>query len=256
MATTQTVSAKANIYNPQDNQTDERYKEYVQNTTTSPRKIFICEDTKHKTVDLWRHFFRLANLPPDIIIDHSGGCDNDEVEISIRHTQKSHPAYKPIIFRQYDRDGLTVEQVEAVTKSRENKWSKISSKYKVSFLPVAEIENFALISENNNIDISNVGDDDEFMVGVEDKCLKFASIFKNQPEEVLFSGHNYHKQKILIKMRNEAISNPTYYFPGKKFIGANNGINILLKLKNYTSLPKELKNYLDSIKNFFEDRAA
>ncbi len=69
--------------------------------------------------------------------------------------------YIPRVFRSLDRDGYTDQQVEFLEKfltiKKRKKSTVKENDYKLKFLPVNEIENFAVLAEAffNDFDFSN-----------------------------------------------------------------------------------------------------
>ncbi|MBI4920073.1 AAA family ATPase [Candidatus Azambacteria bacterium] len=115
---------------------------------TQPGRIFICEDKDNKVIKLWKKLFEMFNIT-DIVVMSSEGSTKNFIEIGIRHQQKLNTAYNPKVFRQVDRDSLTDEQISSI----ENKVfinEKRDLKYEFKFLPVNEMENFAILSNTQN----------------------------------------------------------------------------------------------------------
>jgi len=111
-----------------------------------PNKIFIYEDKN--TSKLWEKLFKDKKIK-DIKIYCSEGSDKNEYEIIFRKKVEEKDDYKPLIFRQIDRDGLTNFQIKKVEEKKCNQFKKAFKKYVVEPLPVNEIENFAVISSKN-----------------------------------------------------------------------------------------------------------
>ncbi len=110
-----------------------------------PKKVFICEDAN--AIKLWENllFHKLGLDRTDFKIISSKGCANSEVETALLHLMRENNEYKPKVFRQLDRDGFTNQQISflEIAKSRNSEYVKFDG-YKVKFLPVNEIENFAV----------------------------------------------------------------------------------------------------------------
>lgn len=219
-----------------------------------PEKIFICED-KNATI-LWENLlFEKINLHRDNFkVMSSRGCSNNEVETAILHLMKERKNYKPIIFRQLDRDGFTTDQITFLEQVKENhsEFSKFS-KYKIKFMPVNEIENFGILIDPyfteeklKEFDINN-RISDAFRQTTNNNLLSAQKLCKDESEKNLFRG----KEAIMIQ---EARTDLLRYFPGKEIKKTKRGFNperLLIK-KTFQELPSELQSYLSIIKNFFE----
>ncbi|WP_418982535.1 hypothetical protein [Alistipes sp.] len=110
-----------------------------------PENIFICEDKD--APQIWRHLFSEFEINAEIIIMPSKGCCNNNVEIIYSHKITEREGYNPKIFRQFDRDGYLPDQINFIENNICRKFPKIQH-YKVAFLPVNELENFAILSSN------------------------------------------------------------------------------------------------------------
>lgn len=219
-----------------------------------PEKIFICED--ENSIILWESLLfqktGISNIKFKVI--SSKGCTNNEVESAIIHLMRSKNDYKPMIFRQLDRDGFNNEQVIFLESAKLlNSEYKKFKKYIVKFLPVNEIENFAVISDpyfsieklkeyeiNNKIS-------DEFRQTTNNNILNSLKLCKDDAEKKLFRGKEG-------KMINEARQDLLKFFPGKeiKKLKRNFNCDSALQNKNFSELPIDLQNYLNAIKIFFE----
>ncbi len=95
----------------------ERYEESINQLTKElkdiyPDKIFIYEDKRAKK--LWEKFFKSANIN-GVTMYCSYGADNDSCEIVFHAKLKEKKgSYRPLIFRQVDRDGLTNSQIQKI----------------------------------------------------------------------------------------------------------------------------------------------
>ncbi len=121
-----------------------------------PDNIFICEDKKKATTKLWEHLLKVYDID-NVNVLPSDGCNRDIIENHIEVMRFNDKNYKPRVFRQVDRDMLTDEQVLAI-ENVENKKNK-GYDYKRKFLPVNEVENFALLIKKNKDDFDVVKDE-------------------------------------------------------------------------------------------------
>lgn len=156
-------------------------------------------------------------------------------------------------FRQIDRDGLTDNQINVISDYLFNKVTE-GLNYKYQFLPVNEIENFAVLIndqfndeflENNRIDL-----EDAFNTSANSTCLNLSSKFRDEP---LFNVHN--NAKITQPMKDFARIDWKKYFPGKEICAKIPHFNPIsfLRSKSKEKLPDELKNYMDNIISFFNN---
>lgn len=254
MATTQTVSAKANIYNPQDN-SEKSYTEFVQNTTTLPEKIFVCEDQSPQVISLWKNLLANNNIRAEVISSEGSSVRiKDFCKIA---RSLSDMEYNPKTFTQVDGDGLNEMQIKAIETLG------------IFPLPVNEIENFAVIIDkkrfNKKFWKKNILDlEESLLITTDEKCKKYLKALRRDSHKSLFEDIEEKNGEItkkntnvrtILKLRRMAINNPLVYFPGK---------DICKKLQNYNPIntilgcpkekyPKELKEYLSKIKEFFMD---
>lgn len=102
-----------------------------------PPKILIVEDSKKTVIDLWRYL--LAD--DSITVLPGGGCTNKTQEHWIEVQKQLKPDYDPKVLKVIDRDGYTAHQLDFLNTQKVG--------YKQIFLPVYEIENFAVIDNEN-----------------------------------------------------------------------------------------------------------
>jgi predicted ATPase len=219
-----------------------------------PDKVFICED--ENAIKLWEKlFFEKTGIINDKLkVISSKGCTNNEVEIALMHLMKEKNGYNPIVFRQLDRDGFSNEQIVflEMAKARNADFQKFR-KYKVSFLPVNEIENFSIQTDSyyteDKLKVYEINNKitDAFRQTINNNLINAQKLCKSDTERDLFRGQES-------KMLLEARTNLLKYFPGKeiKRIKTNfNCDNALLK-NDFNSLPLELQGFLNDIKIFFD----
>lgn len=220
-----------------------------------PDKVFICED--EKAIKLWENLlFEKAQINKlKFKIISSKGCTNNAVEIALLHLMNTKPGYKPKIFRQLDRDGYTSEQIIFLEnkKMKNSDFSKFQ-KYTVKFLPVNEIENFAILLDsyytveklqefetNNKIS-------DAFTQTTNANIITAQKICKDEIEKSYFRGKE-------AKMIQEARLDLLKLFPGKeiKRLKRNFNCDNILISKTFDELPIELQTYLNEVKEYFEN---
>ncbi len=219
-----------------------------------PRNVFICED--ENSIKLWENllFDKISLDRTSFKIISSKGCANNAVETALLHLIKEKGDYKPKLFRQLDRDGFTVEQISFLenAKSKNSDYTKFRG-YKVIFLPVNEIENFAVLTDDwfteellkefkNNNKIS-----DAFRQTTDSNLNSAQKLCKTDKEKELFRSKDP-------EMLKEARISLLKYFPGKeiKKIKKNFNCDKVLIEKRLEDLPQELKDYLSEIKDYFE----
>lgn len=229
-------------------------KNYKSLLRTHPAKVFVCEDSSKKTINLWRRWLDMFNLK-DVKIMSSNGCTTMNIENWAREQQGLDPNYKPKIFREIDRDGLTNEQIKVLTtKNFKDIIGKVT--YEVKFLPVHEIENFAVIKEKkfdkkfwktHGDSIKNIF---EVKASGSAKILDKFFDFK----EPVFRGNDGNYTVPMQIMRDVALKKWQNLFNGKelcKKLPNFNPIGFLNSL-NKDSLPKELIEYMKEVKDFYE----
>ncbi len=218
-------------------------------TNLFPQKIFICED--QNGVALWENllFDKLSLERTSFKIIPSKGCSVDNVEIAIQHLKKTKPSYNPKIFRQLDRDGFTKEQIECLEDLKTKKFKTL--KYKLKFLPVNELENFAVLA------------DPYFTIELVQKFENFNKLsteFNGTINANIFSAMKLcddEKKKLFNsqqkKMVEEANSNLLKYYPGKEIKKLKTGFNAekaLIKM-TFDEYDIELKEFLTEIQEFY-----
>ena len=219
-----------------------------------PEKIFIYEDKNAKK--MWAKFFKSANIN-DVKIFCSEGADNNKWEIIFQGKLKEKSSYKPLVFRQIDRDGLTNSQIKKVQEKHCERFAMFK-KYVVEPLPVNEIENFAVMTSENKTEfeeyLENNRDRDQLdnttREIMEDKIKKLHKAF-NYKEKDLFDRNN---PKVITDMLTEARKDKLKYFKGKEICRLKQNfkpIEYLNRLSN-EEYPLELQNYLEKIKKFYE----
>lgn len=219
-----------------------------------PTRLFICEDEGCKI--LWQRLLNLAGIA-DISVECSGGCAKMEIEIALKRHSKSDNNYKPKIFRQIDRDGFTPEQVLALERIFQDKWAKLGT-YKLSYLPVYEMENFAiilLVDEFNGLLSANTNKRDL----ARDAFTKAATSNLRAVRRIVedkFGGEekahfNFDDDSAMKKIADGDILR---LHPGKELQKLKESFDAISHLKaidNLEELPNELQAYLQCIKQFF-----
>lgn len=220
-----------------------------------PEKIFICED--EKAIRFWENllFDKSQIDSTSFKIIASKGCANNDVETAVLHLMNSKPRYEPTIFRQLDRDGYTDEQITFLefARTRNSNYSKFK-KYKVAFLPVNEIENFAILTDpyftEEKLKDWEVGNKitDAFRQTTNSNIIAVQKLCKNDAEKDIFRSKE-------ANMLQEARKDLLRFFPGKeiKKTKQNFSIEKVLIKKELIDLPNELQTYLTQIKDFFEN---
>jgi hypothetical protein len=127
--------------------------------------------------------------------------------------------------------------------------------YEVKFLPVNELENFAVLSDvhfsDALIETHKITLEDHFSqtagANIDHNNNKFATDLFKYTE----------KYRIANQMKREAEKDIKRYFPGKeiKKLKANLDANKALKNLEAKDYPQELKDYLATIKSFFQKPA-
>ncbi len=219
-----------------------------------PDKVFICEDAK--IVDFWQTTLKDNGIK----VLSSDGVDSDIVEIAFLQKLTERSDYKPIIFRQIDRDGFTGEQIAIVEKKKTEKYAGKFEKYKLIALPVNAIENFALMTQENTTEFTKIIDSNKDTI--EDKTretigarVKAVNNMFGREEKAF---HNEKKLddygKIITKMLENARENKLHFFKGKEIAKKKQDFNAIRYLRslNHSKYPQELQNYIQEIKDFFE----
>ncbi len=215
-----------------------------------PDNVFICEDGSKQTINFWNKLFQKYGIQ-DVKVYSSGWCTIDTIEDVFFHkkTQDKQQDWNPKIIREVDRGGLMDSEINLLKQKKTNKYSWL--RYKFLVLPVYEIENFAILIDqdifkeiwnNNEKKISNE------TISELDNRLK--EIKKIEGSEIKFVDTGF-----TIKYSKGLDSNPLKYHAWKSFISIKGNYhweNIILN-KNIEDRPTELKEYLDEIKSFFNN---
>jgi hypothetical protein len=219
---------------------------------THPLKVFVCEDSSQEAIKFWRKMLKMFGLA-DIKIMPSNGCTTVNIEDWAHEQQKLDPEYKPKIFREIDRDGLTKKQIRKIEAKIKDKTRSIN--YKLKFLPVHEVENFAVIKEprfDNNF-WETYADEikSAFEIKASDKAKLFDRFFKYQ--ELVFRGTDGNYTAVMQGMRDDALKNWKSLFNGKKICGKLSNFKPInyLCLLDKKNLPKELLKYMEEVKKFY-----
>ena len=161
--------------------------------------------------------------------------------------------YSPVIFRQIDRDGLTNEQIKIIEDDYSKKWNKNTLKCRLKFLPVYELENFAVISNSGQFnddffDSNKFNLENKFDKTSEAKCKELSGRYGE-----LFGDRGF-VANATSKMRQEATSDYRSFFPGKEICSLLKNFDTYDILKGFSeeNMPQELKDYMTEVKNFFE----
>ncbi len=226
-------------------------REYEQILMSRPDKIFICEDSDRKIIEFWEHILMIYDLK-DIKIMPSHGCTNTFIENGVRYQRNLDNNYNPKIFRQIDRDGLSNDQINFINNRI---FENISNglDYKYQFIPVNEVENFAVLLSNQFSSVfwetHRIELEDKFNICALSTCQHLVSIFKG---EKLFNIHG--DATVTQPMKDFARTNWKKYFPGKDICTKVPNFNAIVVLKSLKQeeLPQELKDYMICIKQFFE----
>jgi AAA15 family ATPase/GTPase len=220
---------------------------------SQPLKIFICEDSAEESIKLWDKWLSLFDIK-DIKVMTSEGSTKNLVENGIRHQQKLNSGYNPKVFRQLDRDGLTDEQIKVIDEEIFNKEGGFT--YKSLYLSVHEIENFAvLINQTLFADqfwtINEHLIVDSFERTATEKASYFDKRFDYKKKEFRDSG-NY--TLVMQRMRTAARVDWRRFFPGKEICRKVTNFSPIKYLyeQDKEILPKELINYMEEIKKFFD----
>jgi hypothetical protein len=235
-------------------QAEQEFKQKVEKLRVNfPERVFICEDKN--AVKTWETLFKRNGIE-DITVISSKGCTLNTVEIWISENIKRNSTYKPKVFRSLDRDGYTENQVEFLEKKlneRNGKDLKITD-YKIKFLPVNELENFAVLIDDYFTDeiIENRKTHlEDKLIQTIDSNLKQNNAKFNDDTDLF----NIHKNSLLRKnMEREAEPNKKKFYPGKELKKLKPNFNPERFLRNLSpsKYPEELTQYLSEIKTFFE----
>lgn len=222
-----------------------------------PDKIFICEDGLLEVIELWKFLLKEMQIE-DVCVLSSKGSTTKLVENGIKHVRNLDNEYNPKVFRQIDRDGLTEQQILLLSE-KVFKNEKKNLRYEFKFLPVNELENFAVIEEKNFLEeLWNLNKEKiikNFDLTASAKCRAYCKEFeehdeKKNKEKFIKSGET---MKIVHGMRDEALLDWRRYFPGKDMISTDKAITYLKTIrKNQWS--KDLKEFMIIIKDFFDSK--
>ena len=225
-----------------------------------PEKIFVCEDIK--SVELWRHMLQEAGIE-DVAIMPSDGCCNNQVETWASMQKSQKPDYSPTIFREIDLDGMLNEQVEALRGVIKNKFSR-NFKYTIESLPVYEIENFALLSDEKRKQLpSEYYDIEQKRLRKIDRFFektarsRINTALKLTDDETIFPPllATTKAEKKIDEMLQTATTDFLRLMPGKelsKLIPNFVATDFLMSL-HFADFPDELKEYLQKVKVFFNE---
>lgn len=216
-----------------------------------PERIFICED--ELGISVWESFFEKVGIT-DFKIISSKGCTVNNVEIWINGNRKQNPEYNPKVFRSLDRDGYTDAQIQLLEeklKKRNGEDLEIEN-YKIQFLPVNELENFAVIKDNYFTDeiIDNHKND------LEDHFISTADANVRHNHKLLSEVFRFNESgTIANQMKREAETDIKRLFPGKeiKKLKQNFNIHRFLTQLLEDDFPEDLISYLEEVKQFFQD---
>lgn len=221
---------------------------------THPAKIFVCEDSAKEVKKFWLKMLKMFDLN-DIKIMSSNGCTTMNIENWACEQQKLDQNYKPKIFREIDRDGLTDEQINKVENKILNKTKELS--YKLKFLPVYEIENFAVIKnekfnsafwKKNQDSIKN-----QFEIVASDRTKVLDKYFDYK--ESVFRENDGNYTAVMQGMRTNALKKWNKFFGGKEICKKITNFNPISYIDSLDidNLPKELKKYMEEVKKFYEN---
>ena len=231
----------------------ERLKTAEQNNY--PNKLFICEDAKGGSI--WPHLFEEFGIK-GVQIKSSKGCSNDQIEIVFSYKIQERPKYSPRIFRQLDRDAYLPEQISFIEAAMTRKFANFQH-YKISFLPVNEIENFAILS-NPKFSNELIRQNEQRYESVKNACFDRANSNLEKCRRTYLNAQSPDKDKNLFNnrastMRDEAKKDSIRFLPGKeicKFIPRFNPQQTLKSLVR-KDFPEELVQYLQVVKDFFDN---
>jgi len=220
---------------------------------SQPAKMFICEDSSPESIKLWEKWLGLFDIR-DVKVMPSEGCTKNIVENGIRHQQKLNTDYHPIVFRQLDRDGLTDEQIGIINEEIFDR--VVGFAYKSLFLPVHEIENFAvLINQSVFTDQFWSANENQIIDGFERTATEKANLFDKKFEykrNEFRDGSNY--TIVMQRMRAAARIDWRRFFPGKEICRKITNFNPIryLQCQSKDNLPNELISYMGEIQKFYD----
>lgn len=225
-----------------------------------PNKIFICED--EKAVSIWEKWLKLVGVE-DVKIISSKGCGNDYTEIAFQNKKKEKPGYDPKIYREFDRDGYTTNQIKFLERIIPQKFNSFT-KYKINFLPVCEIENFIVLTKDTFSEEFIRKDESSYDKIKDALCdtarenllrikSRYGDVIKEEEDKKLFDSL-FNPQSMPQKMRDEAKIDIRSSFPGKDICKLTDiKANTILKNYKIETMPNSLKVYLEDIRNFFNE---
>ncbi len=230
-------------------------KRYSDSLKSNPEKIFVCEDKKMKA--FWEKILEKSGIM-DVSVISSDGCSGLTLENWITVQARRVGSYNPVVFREVDRDGLSDQILTPLCKAMEGKVDTSNGvKYKYCPLPVNEIENFAILMKR-----------DEFHSDLPDKYkLTLADSFRNTVEARLGSlralagslGKDPKEYSLdtpaINRLRDAAMSDWPKMMPGKdllKCFGKTKLISVLKKA-DPNDWPKEMRDYIEEIRQFFNN---
>ena len=250
------ICAEEKILNESRVKFEQKYKSLLQ---THPSRIFVCEDSLKEAIKFWERMLKMFKIS-DVKVMSSNGCTTKNVETWAQEQQKLDSSYKPKIFREIDRDGLTNDQIKLLKGLFDATVKGLT--YKMKILPVNEIENFAVLSNVAKFDNKfwkkhekNIIDD--FQRCAESVRKRMAKTFNHDTEK---ESIKYFRQddggymSIIQTMRDKAKNNKNKFFPGKEICAKRRNfkpIDYLLELDE-KKLPKEFVKYMQDIKKFYE----
>lgn len=219
---------------------------------TYPSRVMIVEDSNKASIALWDILLH-ENGIDDVEIISSEGSTTNKIEEHLIQLGKIKPGYKPRVFRQIDRDGMTAEQVLYIET---NLKATIDGSliYQLGILPVNELENFALLLHPKAIDAWNANSEairDKFELTAESTAGKLSRSFRNAPEGLFRNSSS--PTIVTQKMRAEALIDPVRLMPGKdiaRYIPDYNPVREL-KLLRPPNYPVELSDYISKVQKFF-----
>lgn len=210
---------------------------------TYPTKIFICED--EGAITTWLAWFAESGIA-DVTVKSSKGCTTSTIEDTIRELRKIKQDYQPLIFRQLDRDGYSDEQMSIITSKREASYKDLTT-YKVSFLPVNEIENFIILLDPFFTTELLASKCDEHLM------RSFIRTAKTNIRSCRKWDEDFFKENSETDMYINAKGDIHKHLPGKEIckLKDNHHFTQRLKALKSTEFPQELTDYLNIIKNHF-----
>jgi predicted ATPase len=217
---------------------------------TYPLNIFICEDKT--AINLWENLLveKCGLNCGSFTVISSKGCTTNNVELAIEHLRTVRSGYNPTVFRQFDRDGYTPQQIEVISEAKMKKYPNL--KYKIGFLPVNELENFAVLMESYfTSDVVKQFDNFRKL------SAEFNGTITSNIQAVIKIVADEHKSlfnNTQKRMSDLADTDILRYYPGKEIKKLKNRFNpdAVLKQAEYSELPEELRIYLDGVRSYFE----